>query len=770
MKRNIKILTSLITIFALLVTGVYTVPVGVRAEEGIITAHTVEKGDSYEGNPLKGFVAYSDSVSFPVSMEWFYISVRDVQTGMNTFNWSALEKKLNAVASRGHQAVFRFYYDYPNEPTGIPQFLLDGGLQTKYYSDQNDIGGDGYCPDYTNQNFKQSMINFIREFGKNYDGDGRIAYITVGLLGFWGEWHNYPFDDKWSNEYDSFFVVPTSLQKDVLNEFDNAFNITKLCVREPKSGIDYSKLNIGFHDDSFAYATLSTLYGGQDWSFMSKMRTYGTADIWKRECIGGEIYPPSQSEVYSGNMPQNNNFQEWSKCLEEAHPTWMLNDMIKSYKGTSLQNAKKASIEMGYDLQVDKSYYKDICHTGEAITLGVDINNIGVAPFYYDHRTWPVEISVMKNNSVVATKTTSWDLNTIQSKGKIYFQDEFDAGLPEGEYDFYIRVINPISNGSPLKFANKYMGSDGRLKVGHFSVVNQQTTETSTEIQNPTQNETTQNNSGETDNELNKEYKAWQDEEYIYVNVPVNIQYSQYQVMIDCDNNQNTGFISDGLGVDYMLESGQMWAHYANDSNWSFDKVEPFTYEKTDNQNGFMIKIKKDCFGAVSDSAKVLVKLIDSSWTAISDFVVITADKVSEDNNGKIQIDGFQISAINRGLRTVYSVSDTINGKNVVNVGMIYGIESPDYNAKDMFVGSDNPIVHCYTATPNGLLAGTFSLDKSYAITMQFARGTAKEYVLTYYVRAFAQLSDGQYVYSDIESYTDYNIADYVYQKCLVTN
>ena len=101
---------------------------------------------------------------------------------------------------------------------------------------------------------------------------------------------------------------------------------------------------------------------------------------------------------------------------------------------------------------------------------------------------------------------------------------------------------------------------------------------------------------------------------------------------------------------------------------------------------------------------------------------------------------------------------------------MIYGIESPDYNAKDMFVGSDNPIVHCYTATPNGLLAGTFSLDKSYAITMQFARGTAKEYVLTYYVRAFAQLSDGQYVYSDIESYTDYNIADYVYQKCLVTN
>lgn len=41
--------------------------------------------------------------------------VKGVQTGMNEFDWSKFEKKLQETASRGHQAIVRFYYDYPGE-------------------------------------------------------------------------------------------------------------------------------------------------------------------------------------------------------------------------------------------------------------------------------------------------------------------------------------------------------------------------------------------------------------------------------------------------------------------------------------------------------------------------------------------------------------------------------------------------------------------------------------------------------------------------------
>ncbi|GIF98808.1 hypothetical protein [Catellatospora citrea] len=82
-------------------------------------------------NPLKGFMPYAGSYqTFPYSMEWFYLPVRDVMTGPKQFRWDAVERQLNAIAARGHQAVFRFYLDYPGKPTGIPQYLLDQGLAT----------------------------------------------------------------------------------------------------------------------------------------------------------------------------------------------------------------------------------------------------------------------------------------------------------------------------------------------------------------------------------------------------------------------------------------------------------------------------------------------------------------------------------------------------------------------------------------------------------------------------------------------------------------
>ena len=60
-------------------------------------------------NPLKGLVPYSGDRrdKFPHSMEFSYVPLGELMSGMTTFNWDPLEKLLNDVASRGHQAVFR---------------------------------------------------------------------------------------------------------------------------------------------------------------------------------------------------------------------------------------------------------------------------------------------------------------------------------------------------------------------------------------------------------------------------------------------------------------------------------------------------------------------------------------------------------------------------------------------------------------------------------------------------------------------------------------
>jgi hypothetical protein len=439
------------------------------------SVHIIQEGDSFDGNPLKGFVPYDEKTTgtttdFPHSMEWFYLPVKDVQTGMNTFDWTKLEERLNAVAARGHQAVFRFYYDYPSLESGVPQFLIDAGLELRYYDEPDNLGGDGYCPDYNNEALQTSMKNLISAFGENYDGDPRIASITLGLLGFWGEWHNWPYDEDTSDGKPD-WSISSELYSQVLEAYDEAFDTTLLCVREPKWGVDNATPDIGFHDDSFAYATLSAEAGGQTWSFMQKLLDLKVQDKWKTNCIGGELYPPCQPMIFTNEKWEGTSGQSWASCLEQTHVTWLINEKIKTYTGTELEAAKTASKQMGYDFRVDKAYFKDTMKD-DSLYLKIDIKNIGIAPFYYDHTMWPVAIGVMKDGELVDSWKTTWDLNSIPADGSISaFEDTVDAaGLGDGTYTLGIKVINPLENGNILGFANANQRADGWLELGDFTV------------------------------------------------------------------------------------------------------------------------------------------------------------------------------------------------------------------------------------------------------------------------------------------------------------
>ena len=47
----------------------------------------------------------------------------------------------------------------------------------------------GVSPDFSDERLINILSDFIKELARLYDGDERIAYITTGLLGHWGEWH-----------------------------------------------------------------------------------------------------------------------------------------------------------------------------------------------------------------------------------------------------------------------------------------------------------------------------------------------------------------------------------------------------------------------------------------------------------------------------------------------------------------------------------------------------------------------------------------------------
>ncbi|MCR5736623.1 MAG: hypothetical protein K6G64_03135 [Eubacterium sp.] len=134
-----------------------------------------------------------------------------------------------------------------------------------------------------------------------------------------------------------------------------------------------------------------------------------------------------------------------------------------------------------------------------------------------------------------------------------------------------------------------------------------------------------------------------------------------------------------------------------------------------------------------------------------------------------IEINGCQVSATYEGFRVIYSASDEKN--EIDTVGLVYGLEGYASDA-DMVVNSSNKTVYNYDTTLQGKLSTSFSKlpsAQSYAMTMKFVK-SAKFYNTPIKVRAYAKLKNGEYVYTDIRSYVIYDVADYLYQKQLMSN
>lgn len=408
-------------------------------------------------NPLKGFMPYSGShATFPYSLEWFYLPVNSVMTGSNQFDWTVLESKLNSIAARGHHAVFRFYLDYPTLPTGIPQYLLNAGLATHSYTDYGN--NFSVSPDYENPLLRSALTNFVVQLGAHYDGDPRIGFITVGLLGFWGEWHTYP--------HDTWFASVT-VQDEVLNAFQTAFTQTRFLLRQPY-GTNPGLRPMGYHDDSFAYSTIDP----PEWHFLGTLKAAGETNKWRTQPVGGEIRPEIQSCLWEADtsgcpIPA----QDYNQCVDATHATWMLNHgaFEPGFSGAKQDRAIAGARRLGYEFYVANVEFTALASTA---AVAVSLRNTGVAPFYYD---WPMELAaLLDDGTMVKTWTPPWTLPGLlpATTNTVWNYDVPNSQLPDGVFALAIRAVNPLTNGKALRFANTTQDQhrDGWLTLGRFQL------------------------------------------------------------------------------------------------------------------------------------------------------------------------------------------------------------------------------------------------------------------------------------------------------------
>lgn len=442
------IVGCLVAVLLLLVPSAAKTPVAVAAEAPGQWV-SLSPGPAPASNPLEGFVPFAGSYGgVPYSMEWFYLPVSSVVVGSGTYDWSALESQLNAIAGRGHQAAFRFYLDYPGKASGIPRYLLDAGLLTRTYTD-HDNGGVSLSPDYDDPRLVSALDGFIAALGARYDGDARIGFVQMGLLGFWGEWHTYPHDGWASTEN---WFASSATQQRILEDYTKAFTKTKLQVRYP--GTANSALNVGYHDDSFAVETLP----GTGWHFVDKLNQAGAGDKWLTQPVGGELRVEIQGCIFdapsSCPVIEAGADNDFAGSVQATHASWLLNQhaFAPGYTGQALSNAIAGAQSLGYRFQAAAFAVTRGASTGQN-SLSVKVSNVGVAPFYYD---WPVQVAAVdKTGKIARTWTTSWKLTDLKPGNPVQWNTAMASnGLAAGYYTLVMRPVNPLTNGMPLRFAN----------------------------------------------------------------------------------------------------------------------------------------------------------------------------------------------------------------------------------------------------------------------------------------------------------------------------
>lgn len=157
----------------------------------------------------------------------------------------------------------------------------------------------------------------------------------------------------------------------------------------------------------------------------------------------------------------------------------------------------------------------------------------------------------------------------------------------------------------------------------------------------------------------------------------------------------------------------------------------------------------------------------------------INVDDYEELISKDIDITGYQLSTAyngidgNMGFRTIYQAEPVVEGKEVQELGIIYGLVYGDHpiNKQDVVYGSESEFVKSYVTTEAGKIGtvmGTSDTAEYFARTMECSDALSKEaYTAEYYIRVYAKLNDGSIVYSNVKAYTVYKVADYIYQKNL---
>ncbi|HJC56100.1 MAG TPA: DUF4832 domain-containing protein [Candidatus Eisenbergiella intestinipullorum] len=392
--------------------------------------------DSVSGLPLTGY-APSAEEDYAQKAQLVFINMTwaEWEPEEGEYDIEGLEEKyqLDRWREAGKHAVLRFVCDRPGEEShmDIPEWLYERTGDGIFYDTEY---GKGYCPDYSNEDFIAAHQAAMQALGSYFSQDTFLAYVELGSLGHWGEWHTLheeglpPMPDietcwQYANHYsDSFLNVRFLMRRNYVIAADG---------------------NMGLYNDMVGHAGDT-----QEWLDWQKDGGYyelpegelpykPMEEVWNSAPVGGE---------FTGSLPMEQmlvqDLDQTLSLIEQSHMTFLGPHTPLEDEGVE-EGREAVEALLGYRYWISHMSV-DINYVQQTFEISLTWENSGSAPSYLE---WPAMMYVYDKDgnrkyweSVDLSLPDLLPGASVTTVNSIPFNDLFRAG-----YSIGIGILDPLT-------------------------------------------------------------------------------------------------------------------------------------------------------------------------------------------------------------------------------------------------------------------------------------------------------------------------------------
>ncbi len=624
LEKNIKTTLCMIIMFSLVISSAVSFSLAPPVSAATTAFYPTEINDVLY-NPYMGWVPWATTTSYSQNHTMVYaaLSWKELEpNARGTYNWADFESKNNFSywRSKGVKINIRFIMDTPTSVAhrDIPDWLYNsmGSNKGTVY---NASIGQGFSPNYNDSYLISEHKRVIQALGERYKNDSSIAFIQLGSLGHWGEWHCWPYSPS-TGTFPSLNVSNQYVQ-----HYIDVFPTDKLTMRR---GYQMAKDNgFGLFNDMFG-DTASLDSSG--WGWLWQINNGYTDDIGQSQPSMPDFWKsgPAGGEFANGNAAQylaSSTINETIRQAQISHTSWLGPCTPASMASGCPEQANLDRLmkTMGYRFVLTSVSHNDTATKGSSLSVTMNWNNKGVAPFYFN---WPVELSLADSsgNIVSGSKTQAAGIdirNWLPGTNSATASVKVPSDLASGTYKLCVAILDPATDNPAIKLAIDGKRSDGRYTLGNVVV----SSEGSTPSPTPSPVEITIDGNASDWNGITPiatasgqtaaTIKVTNDANYLYFCVQGENLGAYYELFLDTDNNSSTGYVEgtwNSTGIDYMIENGTLYK--STGRSWAWSSLGTSNVFTSKNASVCELRIARSALTGLNSTIKIGFKDITSGW------------------------------------------------------------------------------------------------------------------------------------------------------------